>query len=424
MQFNELTKRPNSATVIGLGYVGLPTAVLLAQGGIQTIGVDINEELLISLETGAYSPKEPGLVDLLKAAKTSGMLRFSDTIQSTDSYIIAVPTPINEDKSPGMQYVLSAAEAIAKVVQPGQLVVLESTSPPGATKSVARRIGEIRRDLDVSGEGPEAVKFAYCPERVLPGNAIHEIVHNERLIGGVSLESAQIAETLYKCFTRGNTVVCTDSEAELAKLVENSYRDINIAFANEVARIASKLGVQSDKVISLANRHPRVNILSPGVGVGGHCISVDPWFLVHAAPDESQLIEKARIVNDDQPQKLALEVARLADSLGSQRVIVLGLSYKPDSDDLRESPAIAFCLALKQFAPDLNILAVEPNLKLDQLEDFKYSGLLVRLEIPDFSGEDLVIEAVSHSTFAKLELDSIPYIRIPGTGQIKIEDGA
>ncbi len=418
MQISESVVRPRSATVIGLGYVGLPTAVLLAQGGVHTVGVDINEDLLTSLRAGSYAPKEPGLADLLRQATASGMLQYNEKISSTDAYIIAVPTPINEDKSPGMQYVLAATESIAKVIEPGQLVILESTSPPGATKLVATRISEIRPDLDVSGSGKQAIKFAYCPERVLPGNAIQEIVHNERLIGGLTPESAEMAEMLYKSFTKGTTVLCTDSEAEMAKLVENSYRDVNIAFANEVARIATKLGVHADKVISLANRHPRVNILSPGVGVGGHCISVDPWFLVDAAPESAQLITSARNVNDLTPLLHAKDIIKILESNEYSEVWLLGLAYKPDSDDLRESPSIVLAEALFGSTIENKINLVDPGLSSIQVEKLKSQFQNIYTYLPKLGSGHLVVLLVDHKEFQNWNFGESDVIRIYGTGQV------
>ncbi|NBT47508.1 MAG: nucleotide sugar dehydrogenase [Actinobacteria bacterium] len=410
-------KAPKSAAVIGLGYVGLPTAALLAGAGVQTLGVDINQELLQSLDSGTFKPKEPGLFELVSEAKSLKTLKFSDALEPSDAYIIAVPTPINEDKTPRMDYVLSAARSIAKVLQAGQLVILESTSPPGSTEMVAQQIKELRPDLDTTGKGSDSVKFAYCPERVLPGNALHEIVNNERLVGGLTEESALMAQSLYSMFTKGNIVICSDREAEMAKLVENSFRDVNIAFANEVARIATTLGVQARKVIELANRHPRVNILSPGVGVGGHCISVDPWFLIDSAPDVSSLIKSARKVNDGQPLLMASEIANLAKATEIRRIVCLGLSYKPNSDDLRESPSITLVRKLIDEVDSLPILVLEPNVR--ESEVTRLFGEKVKTFSPEenLTSSDLVVELVDHDYFKQIDLGESLVVRIHGRGQ-------
>lgn len=406
-----------TASVIGLGYVGLPTAALLASGGIKTTGVDINVKLISNLRDGNFLAKEPGLAQLLVDARRTGFLDYSLEIFPSDAYIIAVPTPINVDKSPGMDYVLKAVESISKVLQPGQLIVLESTSPPGATRAIAKRVFELRPDLQENSDDHHSIKFAYCPERVLPGNALDEIVNNERLIGGLTAKSAEIAAELYKSFTKGTIVVCSDTEAEMAKLVENSYRDVNIAFANEVSRVATRLGVEADKVISLANRHPRVNILSPGVGVGGHCISVDPWFIVHAAQEESQLIRTAREVNDSQPLHLAKEIVDLVSKNGFDSVYCLGLTYKPDSDDLRESPSLKFAEFLVQFGIEVPLHLIDPVIDDFQIEALREKFHNVSNVKPHFGNRSLVLVLVSHSEFRSWSLDNLSTLAISGTGQ-------
>jgi len=419
MQNNNYYIHVRTAAVIGLGYVGLPTAALLASSGIQTLGVDINDRLLDELVLGSYRPKEPGLFDLLSQAREQGRLEFSKQLGERDAYIIAVPTPIHEDKTPGMESVLKATEAISKVIQAGQLVILESTSPPGATEMIARELKRLRPDLDVSGSGIDSVKFAYCPERVLPGNALSEIVNNERLVGGLTEDSALMAESLYSHFTKGTIIRCTDHEAEMAKLVENSFRDVNIAFANEVARIATSLGVRADKVIALANRHPRVNILSPGVGVGGHCISVDPWFLVDAAPDDTALIQRARYLNDEQPHRLANQVADFVDSSQVNAVICMGLSYKPNSDDIRESPSIQFVNTLRSKLVGREIYAFDPH--VSSLDAMNLFGKNVVVGFPErkLTSNDLVLILVEHDLFNETDFGQAQMISIHGSGQLK-----
>jgi len=407
-----------TATVIGLGYVGLPTAVLLAGSGIKTTGVDINRQHLQNLESGQHDPKEPGLRVLLDAAVSTGALTFDFEPATADAYIIAVPTPVTSSKGPDLSYVLSAADGISKVLAPGQLVILESTSPPGATRQVANRIGMLRPDLDVSGVGVASVKFAYCPERVLPGNAMFEIVNNERLVGGINEESTVLATNLYRKFTKGPIVSCTDLEAEMAKLVENSFRDVNIAFANEVARIASKIGVRADTVISLANRHPRVSILSPGIGVGGHCISVDPWFLVNAAEKEAELLRTARKVNDQQPELIAERVADLARKQELENIYVLGLSYKPDSDDLRESASIQFAKSLAGKNLSAKVFLVDPIIDDNQVAQLENSFHSVMNTKPDFLPNSLIVITVAHSEFAEWDFQGHVVEVIPGLGQV------
>lgn len=411
-----------TAAVIGLGYVGLPTAALLASGGFQTLGVDINEELIAKLSSSTFKPKEPGLPELLASATSSGNLNFSKTLSTCDVYVIAVPTPISKDKSPDMDYVLSATSSIASVIEAGQLVILESTSPPGATAKVADEISRLRPDLDVSGQGTHSIKFAYCPERVLPGNAIYEIVNNERLVGGLTFEGATAAKDVYSSFAKGHIVLCTDREAELAKLVENSYRDVNIAFANEIARISTQLGVRADTVIQLANRHPRVDILSPGVGVGGHCISVDPWFLANAAPESAKLIRQARSINDEQPKRIAAEVAQYAKHHQIDRIICMGVSYKPNSDDIRESPSIQFVKTLAQICDWAKLYVYDPNVEDGEIQ--KLFGEEVALGLPDeaLTPSDLAVILVGHAEFAHVDLGKARVSTIFGRGQVRSDN--
>jgi UDP-N-acetyl-D-mannosaminuronic acid dehydrogenase len=413
-------KAPKTAAVIGLGYVGLPTAVLLASGGIITTGIDINEKLVDSLETGSYSSKEPGLNQLIDDSRTSGMLNYSLSVPTSDAYIIAVPTPVRPDKSPDMGAVFSAVEAISKVIKGGQLIILESTSPPGSTQAITERIFTLRPDLEEVSDESQSIKFAYCPERVLPGNALYEIANNERLIGGLTDLSAQMAESLYKSFSKGNVILCSNAEAEMAKLVENSYRDVNIAFANEVSRVATTLGVDAEKVISLANRHPRVNILQPGVGVGGHCISVDPWFLVHAAQESTRLISTARELNDNQPKHLAEQITSLISEREFDEVYCLGLTYKPDSDDLRESPSLRLAEWLLELGVESPIHLVDPSINDDQISMLTRRYQSVTNKKPAFSKRALVLLLVDHSEFQNWNLEGLNTIRITGTGQINL----
>ena len=339
--------------VLGLGYIGLPTASTLATNGIKVIGVDVNPQVVETLRSGQPHIIEPGLRTLVQAALGSGNLVISDQPEPADGFIIAVPTPFYADKRADLRFVISAADAIVPHLKPGNLVVLESTSPPRTTMDIIAPILE-RSGLKV---GPD-LHLAYSPERVLPGQILRELIENARVIGGFDRLSAQAGRDLYALFVRGEIIQTDATTAEMVKLMENTYRDVNIAIANEFARLAERFGVDVWEAISLANRHPRVKILRPGPGVGGHCISVDPWFLVEAAPDITPLIHTARMVNDGQPHFVVGLVQSLLgvsspDGLSGKRIAVLGLAYKPDVDDFRESPALEVANLLVQAGADV-----------------------------------------------------------------------
>ncbi len=322
--------------ILGLGYIGLPTASTFATHGLQVIGVDVNRAIVNKLQNGDLHIYEPGLRTLVQAAVRSDNLKICDQAEPADAFIIAVPTPFHEGKKADLSYVISATEFIVPHLRRGNLVVLESTSPPRTTVDVVAPI------LERSGlKAGQDFHLAYSPERVLPGQILRELIENARVIGGVNSASAEAGRDLYGVFVRGEIILTDATTAEMVKLMENTSRDINIAIANEFSRLASRFGVDVWEAIDIANRHPRVNILKPGPGVGGHCISVDPWFLVEAAPDLSPLIRTARQVNDDQPQFVVDLVRRaFGGDLSGRRVTVLGLAFKADVDDLRESPAI------------------------------------------------------------------------------------
>jgi UDP-N-acetyl-D-mannosaminuronic acid dehydrogenase len=327
--------------ILGLGYIGLPTAAMFATHGKQVIGVDINDNIIKTLNNGGIHIQEPGLEALVKKAILSGKLCVDCKPEPSDAFIIAVPTPINEDKTADMRAVISAAEAIVPHLKPGNLVMLESTSPPLTTVNLVKPI------LEKSGlKAGEDFFLAYSPERVLPGKILDELKNNARVVGGINKVSSEVGKELYSCFVLGEIVLTDTTTAEMVKLMENTYRDINIAIANEFSRLADRLGIDVWEAIKLANRHPRVDILKPGPGVGGHCISVDPWFLVEAAPDISTLIQSARTVNDNQPRYVVDEIKHILGSLAGRRIALLGLSYKPEVDDLRESPAITVATLL------------------------------------------------------------------------------
>lgn len=322
--------------MLGLGYIGLPSSCTFATRGIKVVGVDVNPDVVNGLKNGQLHIHEPGLRSLVQEALQSGNLTISDHPQEADAFIIAVPTPFYDDKRADMRYVVSAAESILPYLKSGNLVVLESTSPPRTTSDLLVNILE-RSGLKAGVD----FYLAYTPERVLPGQIIRELVENARVIGGINLASAEAGRDLYKVFVQGEIILTTSTTAEMVKIMENTYRDVNIAIANEFSRLADRFGVDIWEAISIASLHPRVKILSPGPGVGGHCISVDPWFLVEAAPDLTQLIRAARQVNDSQPQFVLSLVKRyLGEDLRGKRIAALGLTFKPNVDDFRESPAL------------------------------------------------------------------------------------
>jgi UDP-N-acetyl-D-mannosaminuronic acid dehydrogenase len=339
--------------VLGLGYIGLPTASTFATHGLEVTGVDINPEIVHTLNLGELHIHEPGLRTLVQAALRSETLHVQNSPSPADAFVIAVPTPFKEGKKADLSAVISAAVSIVPHLKRGNLVVLESTSPPRTTVDILQPI------LERSGlRAGKDFYLAYSPERVLPGQILRELIENARVIGGIDSASAQAGHDLYSVFVRGEIILTDATTAEMVKLMENTYRDVNIAVANEFGRLADRFGVDIWEAISLANRHPRVKILNPGPGVGGHCISVDPWFLVEAAPDLTSLIRTAREVNDSQPHYVVEQVECLLHGLEHKTVAVLGLSYKPDVDDLRESPAIEICHLLSARGAD--VLAYEP----------------------------------------------------------------
>lgn len=324
-----------SICVLGLGYIGLPTASMFATHGSQVLGVDVNQEVVEILKNGEIHIEEPGLKTIVGAAIGSGNLQVSDSPGKCDVFIIAVPTPITADKKADLSYVVAAAESILPHLEAGNLVILEATSPPRTTEDLLRPILE-RSGLKAGTD----FMLAYSPERVLPGRILHELAHNSRVIGGIDPASAQAGKVLYQCFVESEITLTDATTAEMVKLMENTYRDINIAAANEFSRLAETFQVDVWEAIAIANRHPRVEILQPGPGVGGHCISVDPWFFVEKAPQEARLIHQARLVNDGQPAFVLQLLQEELGSLQGKTFAVLGLTYKPDVDDIRESPAL------------------------------------------------------------------------------------
>lgn len=380
--------------VLGLGYVGLPTACLLADHGFQVYGVDINPQIVEMLISGKTHIVEPGLENLFEKVLNNGRLNVSTQPQLADVYIIAVPTPFKEDHVPDISYIESATKSISTYISPGNLVILESTSPVGTTEKIARWLQDLCPDLDIAS----SIYIAHCPERVLPGRALEEIIHNDRVIGGINSSSTEQAISLYEKFVQGEILATNARTAELAKLTENSFRDVNIAFANELSMICDKLEIDVWELIKLANHHPRVNILQPGPGVGGHCIAVDPWFIVDAAPQEARLIRTAREVNDSKIDFVVDKVKEAAKKFKNPKIACLGLSYKPDIDDLRESPAIK--VVEKLLAENIGyVFAVEPHIKnLPQFLNKQRNIKLVNIEFA-LQESDIVIALVKHKYF-------------------------
>jgi len=405
--------------VIGLGYIGLPTASTLATHGVKVLGVDINSNIIESLRNGEIHIQEPGLRDVVTQAIQSGNFTFSTKPEEADVFYIAVPTPFHEDEHgeyDGRQYkladmgaVTSAATAIVPYLRKGNLVVLESTSPPRTTTDLLVPI------LGRSGLKAGSDFFlCYSPERVLPGQIMRELIENARVIGGITPESAKAGRAFYQIFVKGEIIETDATTAEMVKLMENATRDVNIAIANEFSRLAERFGVDVWEAIRLANLHPRINILSPGPGVGGHCISVDPWFFVEAAPELAQLIYQARQVNDAQPKFVVEKVRQALGSLQGKKIAALGLAYKPDVDDLRESPATEVVHLLQEegaqvkvwepFKPDAHMEGIDMALSLDStIQNADAILLLVRhTEFVRFKPNDIALK-----TKARIAIDTV-----------------
>ncbi|HYH21149.1 MAG TPA: UDP-N-acetyl-D-mannosamine dehydrogenase [Azospirillum sp.] len=401
-------KSVSRISVVGLGYIGLPTAAVFADRGVEVIGVDVSAHVVERINAGEPHIVEPNLGALLRRVVEAGKLRASQTAEPADAFIIAVPTPFQDVEGhhwPDLSYVESAARAVAKVLKEGDLVILESTSPVGTTERMCTWMAEERPDLTFPTQRGELsdVRVAHCPERVLPGRILDEVVNNARVIGGITRKCAQQALQLYKIICEGECRPTNARTAELAKLAENAYRDVNIAYANELSVICDKLKINVWELIKLANLHPRVNILRPGPGVGGHCIAVDPWFIVDSAPDESRLISAARAVNDGKPEFVCAKVREKAQHLKEPVIACLGLSYKKDVDDLRESPAVHIVANLAREKVG-KLLVVEPHVnKLPrELEE-------LGLELTDFDAAldqaNLVVLLVDHMGFLYVDRD-------------------
>ncbi len=386
--------------MLGMGYIGLPTAIMFATHGLQVIGVDINQHIVEALKAGKLHIKEPGLGDVLSKAIASGNLIIQTALELSDAFIIAVPTPINPDKTADMRAVISATEAIVPHLRPGNLVVLESTSPPLTTASLVKPI------LERSGlKAGQDFLLAYSPERVLPGQILKELVENARVIGGINATSAQAGRELYASFVKGEIVLTDATTAEMVKLMENTFRDVNIALANEFALIAEKLGINVWEAIETANRHPRVKILRPGPGVGGHCIAVDPWFLVEAAPEQARLIHQARLVNDGMPAYTVEKVKQAIVGVDKPIIACLGVTYKANVDDIRESPAIE--VIEKLLHAGLTVRVFDPHAKTPQALSAYWTTSLEAA----ITGADLLVVLVDHDEFTQLAPEALASMR-------------
>ncbi|BCV35978.1 UDP-N-acetyl-D-mannosamine dehydrogenase [Shewanella chilikensis] len=407
-------------SVIGLGYIGLPTAAMFASRKKKVIGVDVNQHAVDTINQGKIHIVEPDLDIIVHSAVTDGYLKAVTTAEPADAFLIAVPTPFKPCKKteipePDLSYIQSACNGIAPVLKKGDLVILESTSPVGATEQVAEWLATARPDLTFpQNAGNEAdVNVAHCPERVLPGHVVRELVENDRVIGGMSSRCAERSVELYKTFVQGECVITNARTAEMAKLTENSCRDVQIAFANELSIICDKLDINVWELISLANRHPRINILQPGPGVGGHCIAVDPWFIVSKTPDEAKIIHTARQVNDAKPEwvidKVKIAIADFLQanpgkSVEDVTIACFGLAFKPDIDDLRESPAMAITRKIAQMHNG-KVIAIEPNINALDSEPFE----LVNLEAAQRE-TDIAVLLVDHKEFKLIEKPQVSFI--------------
>lgn len=402
-------------SVVGLGYIGLPTAAVFASRKIKVIGIDVNQLAVETINRGEIHIVEPDLDKVVQTAVAGGYLRASINPEPADAFLVAVPTPFKGDHEPDLSYIEAASKSIAPVLKRGDLVVLESTSPVGTTEQMAAWLSEARSDLTFPQTHGEAsdIRIAHCPERVLPGQVLRELVENDRVIGGMTKKCSEAAVALYKIFVEGECIVTNARTAEMCKLTENSFRDVNIAFANELSIICDKLDINVWELIQLANRHPRVSILQPGPGVGGHCIAVDPWFIVSKSPDNARLIRTAREVNDHKPEwvvdKIKLAIKDYLRKNSAKRedeitIACLGLAFKSDIDDLRESPAVQITLRIAELHPG-PVYAIEPNInslpvgfnKKIKLSNFK-TGIL---------SSDILVILVDHKEFKNINREEI-----------------
>lgn len=407
----------NTISVIGLGYIGLPTAAVFASRKKTVIGVDVNQKAVDTINRGEIHIVEPDLDMVVHAAVTEGYLKASTVPEPADAFLIAVPTPFKDGYEPDLSYIESAAKSIAPVLVKGNLIILESTSPVGATEQLAEWLAEARPDLtfpQTHGEDAD-ICVAHCPERVLPGHVLRELVQNDRVIGGMTPKCSAAAAALYKTFVDGECVITNARTAEMCKLTENSFRDTNIAFANELSMICGELNINVWELIELANRHPRVNILQPGCGVGGHCIAVDPWFIVSKTPKQAKLIRAAREVNDSKPNWVIQQAKQAvgdflmkypAKSAKDVTIACFGLAFKPDIDDLRESPALRIATQIAEEHPG-KLLIVEPN--ISELPAGKLSECKLVNQEAAFAQADVIVMLVDHKSFKETPAEKVQH---------------
>lgn len=417
MAYVEILREPNSAentkplaangpadvSIIGLGYVGLPLSAILASKGLHVAGVDIRNDVIDSVNNGKSTIVEPYLDEMVETGAREGFLHASLRPVPAHVFIIAVPTPIDKDKKAEMTAVFSAVRSIAPLLQPRNLVVIECTSPVGTTDKASRLLAGLHPDLSFPHDTPENsdILLAYCPERVLPGDAIRELIENSRTTGGIDKRSALAAKAFYSKFVTGELRITDARSAELSKLAENSFRDVNIAFANELSMLCDAYDMDVREVIQIANLHPRVNILSPGAGVGGHCIPVDPWFIHEMAPELTPLIRTAREVNDRKPLHVVKQITDAAQGNRDCKIALLGLAYKPNVDDMRESPAIEVAAELSHFGYR-NIMAVEPHAHELPRALLNADGVALTPLDEAIGKADVIAILVPHDAFAPL----------------------
>ena len=396
-----------TVSVIGMGYIGLPTCAIFASRGLEVIGIDVNAAVVEKVNRGEIHIVEPDLDGLIQKVVANGRLKAFTKPQAADAFIIAVPTPITDDHKPDVSYVYAAAKSIAPILKAGDLVVLESTSPVGTTRKMCALLAAARPDLkfpDTHGDDAEMF-VAYSPERVLPGKVLTELINNDRSVGGLSRKSSERAAALYASFVAGDLFITSAESAELVKLTENAFRDVNIAFANELAAVCQDLKLNVWEVIDLANRHPRVNILQPGPGVGGHCIAVDPYFIIDAAPNNTRLMSSARRINSDRPYAVVKEIEAVLDPTRRQTIACLGLSFKPNIDDLRESPAVEVVKLLAEVGVG-RIIASEPHAK-GLPKELLGLGIEFRDALTAIDEADVVVLLVDHRQFGLIDPEAL-----------------
>lgn len=395
-------------SVVGLGYIGLPTAAVIAAQGVNVIGVDVNQHAVDTINQGKIHIVEPDLDALVHEVVRKGSLKAVTKPEPADAFLIAVPTPFKGNHEPDLSYVEAAARSIAPILRKGNLVILESTSPVGATEKMAGWLAQARPDLSFPDQAGEAadVSVAYCPERVLPGKVLHELVENDRVVGGLTPRCGEKAADLYRLFVRGQCLITNARTAEMCKLTENAFRDVNIAFANELSLVSDELGINVWELIKLANHHPRVNILLPGPGVGGHCIAVDPWFIVDSAPNSAKLIRTAREVNDHKPHYVIARLESLIQDIKTETrppvIACMGLAFKPDIDDLRESPAIEIVKHISEKKLG-TLLIVEPNIDSLPIDLEKSPDIKLLDAEAAVRAADIVLMLVNHREFYQID---------------------